>query len=114
MDELGEGPRGSPGILDMASLASVREFAGFVAERLPGQSLDLLINNAGVMAVQNRELTVGGYERQFATNYLGPFLLTALLFRQMKEQRGTRVVTVASGIANQAKIEFDNLQSERV
>jgi len=73
----------------------------------------LLINNAGVMAVPVRELTVDGFERQFATNYLGPFLLTALLFPHLKRQVGTRVVTVASGIANQAKIEFDNLQSER-
>ncbi|MGA2851133.1 MAG: oxidoreductase [Terracidiphilus sp.] len=103
----------TPGILDLASLASVRAFAAFVAEKFPGQSLDLLINNAGVMAVPRRELTVDGYERQFATNYLGPFLLTSLIFPYLKSRQGTRIVTVASGIANQAKIEFDNLQSER-
>jgi NAD(P)-dependent dehydrogenase (short-subunit alcohol dehydrogenase family) len=101
------------GTLDLASLASVRAFAEFVAERFPGESLDLLINNAGVMAVPARELTVDGDERQFATNYLGPFLLTALMYPRMKQQHGTRIVTVASGIANQGKIEFDNLQSER-
>ena len=103
-----------PAVLDLASLASVRSFAGFVGERFPGQSLDLLINNAGVMSVPQRELTVDGYERQFATNYLGPFLLTALLYPQMKQKAGTRVVTVSSGVSNQGKIEFDNLQSERV
>jgi len=108
----------TPGILDLASLASVRAFAAAfateTADKFPGQSLDLLINNAGVMAVPQRELTVDGYERQFATNYLGPFLLTALLYPHLKPQPGTRIVTVASSIANQARIEFDNLQSERV
>jgi len=104
----------TPGLLDLASLASVRAFAAFVAENFPGQSLDLLINNAGVMAVPQRELTVDGYERQFATNYLGPFLLTALLYPQLKPQLGTRIVTVSSGVTNQGKIEFDNLQSERI
>jgi NAD(P)-dependent dehydrogenase (short-subunit alcohol dehydrogenase family) len=104
----------TPGVLDLASLASVRAFAAFIAKNFPGQSLDLLINNAGVMAVPRRELTVDGYERQFATNYLGPFLLTALLYPQLKPQPGTRIVTVSSGVTNQGKIEFDNLQSERI
>jgi NAD(P)-dependent dehydrogenase (short-subunit alcohol dehydrogenase family) len=85
-----------------------------MADRFPGQSLDLLINNAGVMAVPQRELTVDGYERQFATNYLGPFLLTTLVYPQLRRQQGTRVVTVSSGVTNQGKIEFDNLQSERI
>jgi len=103
-----------PAILDLASLASVRVFAAFVEETYPGHSLDLLINNAGVMAVPQRELTVDGYERQFATNYLGPFLLTTLLYPHLKQQTGTRIVTVSSGVTNQGKIEFDNLQSERL
>jgi len=102
-----------PEILDLADLSSVHAFAKRVAEMFPGQSLDLLINNAGVMAVPQRELTVDGYERQFATNYLGPFALTALLFWSIKPQPGSRIVTVASGITNQGKIAFDNLQSER-
>jgi NAD(P)-dependent dehydrogenase (short-subunit alcohol dehydrogenase family) len=103
-----------PGLLDLASLGSVRAFAAFIAGNFPGESLDLLINNAGVMGVPRRELTVDGYERQFATNYLGPFLLTALLYPHLKRRPGTRIVTVSSGIANQGKIEFDNLQSERI
>ena len=103
----------TPALLDLASMASIRALARFVAETFPGQSLDLLINNAGVMAVPRRELTVDGYERQFATNYLGPFLLTALLYPRMKQQPGSRIVTVSSGMSNQGKIEFDNLQSER-
>jgi len=102
-----------PEILDLADLNSVHAFARRVAEMFPGQSLDLLINNAGVMAVPTRELTVDGYERQFATNYLGPFALTALLFWSIKPQPGSRIVTLSSGVSNQGKIEFDNLQSER-
>ncbi len=108
------GAKITPGVLDLASLASVRAFAEFIAKGFPGQSLDILINNAGVMAVPGRQLTVDGNERQFATNYLGPFLLTGLLFPQLKPKPGTRIVTVSSGVANQAKIEFDNLQSERI
>jgi len=102
-----------PEILDLADLSSVHAFARRVAEMFPGQSLDLLINNAGVMAVPTRELTVDGYERQFATNYLGPFALTALLFWSIKPQQGSRIVTLASGVTNTAKLEFDNLQSQR-
>jgi NAD(P)-dependent dehydrogenase (short-subunit alcohol dehydrogenase family) len=50
-----------PATLDLASLASIRTFAIFIAQNFPGQSLDLLINNAGVMGVPQRELTVDGY-----------------------------------------------------
>lgn len=100
--------------LDLAEQASVRAFAYRVIERFPGQSLDLLINNAGVMALPRREVTTDGFERQFATNYLGPFALTILLFPSIKQKPGSRVVTVSSSASNQGKIEFDNLQSERV
>jgi len=103
-----------PEILDLAVQASVHAFASRVMERFPGQSLDLLINNAGVMALPAREVTVDGFERQFATNYLGPFALTALLLPSIKQKVGSHVVTVSSAASNQGKIEFDNLQSERV
>jgi NAD(P)-dependent dehydrogenase (short-subunit alcohol dehydrogenase family) len=99
--------------LDLASLKSVRAFAKFYGDNFPGPSLDILINNAGVMAVPQRELTVDGFERQFATNFMGPFALTALLFPHLKPQSGTRIVTLASGVVHSGKIEFDNLQSER-
>jgi NAD(P)-dependent dehydrogenase (short-subunit alcohol dehydrogenase family) len=102
-----------PEILDLAVQASVHAFANRVIERFPGQSLDLLINNAGVMALPTREVTGDGFERQFATNYLGAFALTGLLLPSMKQRAGSRVVTVASAASNQGKIEFDNLQSER-
>ena len=63
-----------PEILDLAVQASVHTFANRVVERFPGQSLDLLINNAGVMALPTREVTGDGFERQFATNY-GNYIL---------------------------------------
>ncbi len=103
-----------PEILDLSVQASVHAFAKRVMERFPGQSLDLLINNAGVMALPTREVTADGFERQLATNYLGPFALTGLLLPSMKQIAGSRVVTVSSSASKQGKIEFDNLQSERV
>ncbi len=103
-----------PEILDLAVQVSVHAFAKRVIERFPGQALDLLINNAGVMALPTREVTADGFERQFATNYLGPFALTALLLPSIKQVAGSRVVTVSSSASKQGKIEFDNLQSERV
>jgi NAD(P)-dependent dehydrogenase (short-subunit alcohol dehydrogenase family) len=103
-----------PEILDLAVQASIHAFAKRVIERFPGQSIDMLINNAGVMALPTREVTEDGFERQFATNYLGPFALTGLLLPSIKQRPGSRVVTVSSSASNQGKIEFDNLQSERV
>jgi NAD(P)-dependent dehydrogenase (short-subunit alcohol dehydrogenase family) len=103
-----------PEVLDLALQGSVHAFANRVIERFPGQSLDLLINNAGVMALPTREITGDGFERQFATNYLGPFALTGLLLPSIKQMAGSRVVTVSSSASKQGKIEFDNLQSERV
>ena len=97
--------------LDLASLASVRAFAARLTER--GQPLDILINNAGVMALPERELTGDGYERQVATNHLGHFALTALLLPLLAEAPAPRVVTVSSAMAYFAKVDVDDLQSER-
>lgn len=97
--------------LDMASLASIRSFAASFAAR--GLPLDILINNAGVMALPTRELTPDGFERQFGTNHLGHFALTGLLLPQLLAAAAPRVVTVASLAHRNGKIEFDNLQSER-
>ncbi len=60
-------------LLDLASLRSVHAFAERVVQI---GKLDLLVNNAGVMSVPTRELTEDGFERQFGTNFLGPFALT--------------------------------------
>jgi NAD(P)-dependent dehydrogenase (short-subunit alcohol dehydrogenase family) len=102
-----------PDILDLADLGSVRAFAERFLKRFASTSLDLLINNAGVYALGTRQVTSDGFERQFATNYIGPFALTALLFPSIKRTLGSRVVTVASIYSKSGKIDFDNLQSER-
>jgi NAD(P)-dependent dehydrogenase (short-subunit alcohol dehydrogenase family) len=102
-----------PEIIDLADQSSIRGFAARYIERFPGPSLNLLINNAGVMAIPTREITVDGFERQFATNVLGPFALTALLFASIKPQPGSRIVTLSSIAAAYGKIDFDNLQGER-
>jgi NAD(P)-dependent dehydrogenase (short-subunit alcohol dehydrogenase family) len=101
------------GVLDLADQSSVHAFAARTIERFPGPSLDLLINNAGVMAIPTREVTVDGFERQFATNYLGPFTLTALLLASIRPQPGSRIVALCSNAGKYGKIAFDNLQGER-
>jgi NAD(P)-dependent dehydrogenase (short-subunit alcohol dehydrogenase family) len=77
--------------LDLASAASVREFA----EAWKGP-LDLLINNAGVMQPPKLSLTEDGFEKQFGTNHLGHFVLTGLLLPSLIASGEGRVVTVAS------------------
>jgi NAD(P)-dependent dehydrogenase (short-subunit alcohol dehydrogenase family) len=99
--------------LDLAEFDSVREFAGHLRQRYGTGSLDLLVNNAGIMALPKRTLNSQGLELQIATNYFGPFLLTDLLFPLMKDVEGSRIVTVSSTMARSARLEFDNLQSER-
>jgi NAD(P)-dependent dehydrogenase (short-subunit alcohol dehydrogenase family) len=99
--------------LDLAEFDSVREFGRHLRQRYGTGSLDLLVNNAGIMALPKRSLNSQGLELQIATNYFGPFLLTALLFPLMKDEEGSRIVTVSSTTARSARLEFDNLQSER-
>lgn len=97
--------------LDMASLASIHSFATAFIGR--GVALDLLINNAGVMALPKREVTEDGFERQFGTNHLGHFALTGLLLPSLLAAPSPRVVTVASLAHRTGKIDFENLQRER-
>jgi NAD(P)-dependent dehydrogenase (short-subunit alcohol dehydrogenase family) len=98
--------------LDLADLASIERFSTeFLASE---QGLDLLVNNAGVMAIPRRETTAQGYERQFGTNHLGHFALTGRLMPALVRRPGSRVVTVSSTQHRQAKgIDFDDLQGER-
>ncbi|MGA3251412.1 MAG: oxidoreductase [Paraburkholderia sp.] len=102
--------------LDLASLASVRAFAD--AELALRQPLDLLINNAGVMAPPRRLETADGFELQFGTNVLGHFALTGLLLPALEmaadsSSERPRVVTVASIAHKQGRIDFDDLQATR-
>ena len=96
--------------LDLASLDSVREFA----ERFRSghEGLDLLINNAGVMATPRRS-TADGFELQFGTNHLGHFALTGLLIGEMEGRDDARVVTLSSGAHRIGRIAFDNLAGDR-
>jgi NAD(P)-dependent dehydrogenase (short-subunit alcohol dehydrogenase family) len=97
--------------LDLADLASVRAFvARFTAER---PRLDLLVNNAGVMALPRRETTADGFERQFGTNHLGHFALTGLLWPALRRSPAARVVSVSSMMAFTVRLDLDDLQSER-
>jgi NAD(P)-dependent dehydrogenase (short-subunit alcohol dehydrogenase family) len=94
--------------LDLASLDSVRAFA----ERYPHDRLDLLINNAGVMASPHRQ-TADGFELQLGTNHLGHFALTGRLLGKLITTPAARVVTVSSTAHKFGRINFDDLQSER-
>lgn len=93
--------------LDLADLASVRACAQRIAN--DGRPLDLLVNNAGVMATPQRE-TVDGFELQFGTNHLGHFALTGLLLGALRAAPNPRVVTVSSTMHRIGSIDFDNLQ----
>jgi NAD(P)-dependent dehydrogenase (short-subunit alcohol dehydrogenase family) len=89
--------------LDLASLASVREFAaGWDGP------IDILINNAGIMIPPHSQ-TADGFELQFGTNHLGHFALTNLLLPQVSD----RVVTVSSSASRMGRIDFSDLNWER-
>jgi NAD(P)-dependent dehydrogenase (short-subunit alcohol dehydrogenase family) len=97
-------------ILDLADLASVREFADRVAA--PWSHLDLLVNNAGVMAPPRRE-TVDGFESQFGTNHLGHFALTGRLLGLLARAPEPRVVSLSSLAHRLGWIRWDDLQFRR-
>ena len=94
--------------VDLADLATVRAFTSSWA--VP---LDILVNNAGVMAVPSLELTSEGWERQFATNHLGHFLLTTGLHDALAEAGGARIVSVSSSGHLASPVVFDDLHFER-
>lgn len=93
--------------LDLASLKSVHAFGQRLLQK--NQPLDLLINNAGIMAVPKRMQTEDGFELQFGTNHIGHFALTGLLWPLLLQGRETRVVTVSSLAHNGGRIRFHDL-----
>jgi NAD(P)-dependent dehydrogenase (short-subunit alcohol dehydrogenase family) len=97
-------------MLDLSELASVRRFAGEFKSRFG--ALDLLINNAGIMAVPYRK-TADGFESQFGTNHLGHFALTLLLMDRILRAPRARVITVSSFGHKLAKMDFENLSAEK-
>ncbi|MBD3321176.1 MAG: SDR family NAD(P)-dependent oxidoreductase [Chitinivibrionales bacterium] len=96
--------------LDLSSLASVRKFSEEYAKRY--DRLDILINNAGVMAPPYAK-TEDGFELQFGTNHLGHFALTGLLINLLLPSRGSRIVTVSSGAHYIGAMDFDTLNWEK-
>ncbi|WP_328328674.1 SDR family oxidoreductase [Kribbella sp. NBC_00382] len=97
--------------IDLADLDSVREFAdGLIAD---GKPIDLLVNNAGVMAPPSRMTTSDDFELQFGSNFLGPFALTLRLLPLLLAAPAPRVATMSSGAANFGRIHFDDLQWEQ-
>ncbi|WP_068272647.1 oxidoreductase [Aldersonia kunmingensis] len=96
------GPNATVAQLDLADLASVRSFAESV------DRVDVLVNNAGLMAVPQRK-TADGFEMQFGTNHLGHFALTGLLLPKVTD----RVVTVSSGAHRAGNISIDDPNWEK-
>ncbi len=101
------GARVTLAALDLADLGSIRSFAADVTG-----PIDLLINNAGVMAVP-KAVTADGFELQFGTNHLGHFALTGLLLDTLLAAAAPRVVTLSSTAAYIGKIAFDDLDGDR-
>ncbi|WP_216898267.1 oxidoreductase [Nocardia alni] len=97
--------------IDLASLASVREFAEELAAEHP--AIDLLVNNAGVVLLGPRRTTVDGLEMQIGTNMLGHFALTGLLLDNLSAAPEARVVNLSSITHKNAHLDFDDLMFER-
>jgi retinol dehydrogenase 12 len=96
-------------LADISSQSAVRALAHDIRRRFAG--IDVLINNAAAIHAR-RELTADGIERTFATNHLGPFLLTNLLLDLVCGGTGARIVNVAAETPL-SRLEFDNLQGEK-
>lgn len=97
--------------LDLSDFASVRALSKRLKDTLP--RLDVLINNAAIMAPPERGQNTEGVELQYATNYAGHFLLTAELLPLLRKSAGARVITVASVAVHRGRLNFEDLQSVR-
>lgn len=98
-------------LLDLAALSSVQAFAASFASR--HGRLDILINNAAVMALPVRATTADGFEMQIGTNFLGHFALTAHLLPLLRKSAAPRVIQLSSLAHRRGTIDFDDLQGER-
>jgi retinol dehydrogenase-12 len=98
-------------LADLSVLQQVRDVAAKLHDKYP--RLDVLVNNAGLMFGAEREVSVDGYEMTLATNHLGPFLLTSLLFDLLQKSPAARIVNVASMAYRFSKPTLDDIQSER-
>ena len=114
-------PNGDSSLLDLSSLASIKDFSAAVLDQ--GRPLHVLLNNAGVMALPNREETRDGFEYQLGVNHVGhaaltwrllPLLLeTAVEKDEDGDKDAVRVVTVASSAHQFGGVDFADLQRER-
>lgn len=105
-----EGGRAELLEIDMTSFESVRRAAGRFLSSHP--ALDVLVNNAGV-AMRRRELSADGHEIAWQTNFLGGFLLTALLLPALKRAAAPRVVNVSSEAHRSTRLDWEDLELER-
>jgi NAD(P)-dependent dehydrogenase (short-subunit alcohol dehydrogenase family) len=92
---------------DLSSFDSIRSFVAEFKRQHP--RLDVLINNAGIWETR-RKLSQNGIELNFATNHLGPFLLTSLLLETIKNSAPARIINVSSGAHQSAEISFDDIE----
>tara|TARA_R110001606_G_scaffold171956_4_gene318061 strand:- start:5746 stop:6663 length:918 start_codon:yes stop_codon:yes gene_type:complete len=97
--------------LDLARQTSVRQAASAIRERC--QSIDLLLNNAGIMWLQEGR-TEDGFERQFGINHLGHFAFTGLLLPALRDVPGSRIVTVSSIAHRGGRIHFENIHLDGI
>jgi NAD(P)-dependent dehydrogenase (short-subunit alcohol dehydrogenase family) len=95
--------------LDLGNLKSVKQAAANVAKE---PQLDVLINNAGIM-MPPYALTEDGFESQFGVNHLGPFALTSLLLKKLRQSPAARVVSTSSIAHKRGKINFDDINAEQ-
>ncbi|MBX0291249.1 SDR family NAD(P)-dependent oxidoreductase [Hymenobacter sp. HSC-4F20] len=98
-------------LCDLADLSQVRRAAAEFTQRY--QRLDVLVNNAGRLFGQPRQVSTAGIELTLATNYLGPFLLTALLLQALRQSPAARIINVASMAYKMAKPRLDDLHQEQ-
>jgi len=96
---------------DIAVLKEVRQLIQSIQSAFP--RIDVLINNAGII-VEKREETTEGFERTFATNYLGHFLLTNLLLPQLKQSGSGRIISISSDAHKGCpRLDFDDLNNRK-
>lgn len=98
-------------LADLSLMQQVRDVAAQLHAQYP--RLDVLVNNAGLMFGSKRQLSADGYEMTLATNHLGPFLLTSLLFDLLQKSPAARIVNVASMAYRFSKPTLTDLQSEQ-
>lgn len=98
-------------LCDLSSQESIHKFVSEFKSKY--QKLHILINNAGVM-LSKRGVSVDGFEMNFAVNHLAPFLLTNLLLDALKKSAPSRIINVSSAAHRMAKMDFDDLQSEKM